>query len=701
MTSYQWPTTGDNYPKDVAGHASHLRADFDLVSNAADLNLSHTALLPAELYSKICTGMKKGIAEARSNGYCPEWSEIAESIFCKVMLKHITTEAVSQARDRIPLPQFKGLHKSYNALHTKLIARIPPTATTHKPICADAATQATPASRPVEHPQETTTATALVQPPDKTMTRLRTKDVNTEESEDDFSAEEGSGDEESNDEESDKEESNGKESDEEEGEKQVCKGEEANDNQGVPESEDSDSGSDSGSDSSEDGSSDDSSGTEEDSGTQSDASGEEAEHQELVGEQSLQKSVEDKWGFSTRVNIQIKHQASVNRLEGMAVDDLSRLVALSIKSFLQQHSSSLLVSGDCDSVPRLRLDGNLRTGLLAKTHEDLQNFIALPGFDQHFEMALIGSPGPCYKVMMHGVEINSLQFQSRKQKAEIIGKLADANPTIGDNARPMISDISWRKNSKKNVTASLIVEFLDMGQANQYLLRGIIWHRKRHSCETLDNNGRLFRCGRCQAYGHISKNCSAPYRCGKCADQHSTPTCTSNTSKCASCGGAHRAGHKNCPVKQKEKRGVGFKIENAPQPTKPVAEAERTPFSDLRKLASAQKTLTEASIPSPVSLGAESADDEAESNSKHSFHDPAVIMQELESLKRKVMALDNALQTNASGGTKRRAGEAFPSGAEAESSDMAGKRIKKEEPTGEDSMGLWRQPSPFVVNRPD
>ena len=93
MTSNKWPATGDDCPQDIAKHASCLKADFDLVSKTADISLTRTSKLPSTLKPSILTGIEKGIAEARNNGYCPKWSKVDESIFRDVMLKNIATEA--------------------------------------------------------------------------------------------------------------------------------------------------------------------------------------------------------------------------------------------------------------------------------------------------------------------------------------------------------------------------------------------------------------------------------------------------------------------------------------------------------------------------------------------------------------------------------------------------------------------------------
>ena len=123
MATDNWPATGCKVPKDIAKHAARLKAEFDSVSDTIGTingNLSNTNSLPAGLVSRIEKGIENGIAESRSNGYCPEWSEVDKIIFSKVLLKNITTATALEARDQVPTPQFYGLHESFDKLYAKL-----------------------------------------------------------------------------------------------------------------------------------------------------------------------------------------------------------------------------------------------------------------------------------------------------------------------------------------------------------------------------------------------------------------------------------------------------------------------------------------------------------------------------------------------------------------------------------------------------
>ena len=706
MATYSWPATGDECPQDIAKHANCLKTDFDLVSKASAISLSQSKRLPSSLQSSILTGIEKGISEARNNRYCPKWSKVDESIFRNVMLKNIATEAALKARDRIPLDQFNGLHKSYNALHTKLVAQLPPTATSHQSVRPDAPIQATSVRGLVEPSRGTNTAVTFVRTSGKTLTSPQEKngkDVIEKKSNDDSNEQGNSGEE---------------ESEEEESEEEERKGQDAEDAQAVMDSEDSETGS----DSSEESSSDSSSGGEEEN--------EDDEDQEIVKEDTVGKAIGYISGPSTTVQLEIKDQATVNRMEDMEPSELLRSISCSLKDHLREKQLSSV--GVQISAASLLDSGDVNVAICLNTRVGLSIIYHLKGWDENFERTLIGHLVPTYKVL---VETNNLTFQTRKEKSEIIRELVDANRLIGDeNGIRPIRDIYWAKDplKKSSPLASLIVEFVDSQQANQVLVRGLSWQKKRHGCDRADEEGKLLRCGRCQAYGHLSgkfpKECKAPYLCGKCAGPHLTRTCKSEISKCASCGGGHHAGDTHCPEKAKARDNLKFKNENTSQATKSATDASRMPPSDVQRSTSAGRTQTEASMPSPVSLDAESAEDDVgsdskqplpevetaqddvESESKQSLSQAdsaqdtsavlATLQQEFEDIKKKFVALDTILQSKVSGGTKRRADEAFMNGAGAESSSIAAKRIKKEEPTQEDSMGLYRQPSLYSEDRP-
>ena len=314
--------------------------------------------------------------------------------------------------------------------------------------------------------------------------------------------------------------------------------------------------------------------------------------------------------------------------------------------------------------------------------------------------------------MMHAVDVRSLEFRTRVEKSAIIRKLADANRATGDGigAEPIINDIFWTQKSLEKTLRLLKVEVLDSKLANQALARGLSWQGTLHHCERAGRKNKLLRCGRCQEYGHLDIRCSAPHQCGRCAGSHPTATCKSEKVKCATCGGGHRAGSNSCPVKAKARKSLEFKDEKPSKATKSTAEAKAKPASRVRRSISTARTQTEASIPSPVSLDANPSQHEISFKSDQSLPeanptqatppDTPTLLKRIQDVEKVAMALKAALETKSSSQPKRRAGEAFVIGAEAESSNIATKRIKQEQPTPENSMGLYHQPSPFIVHRP-
>ncbi|CAD6577569.1 MAG: hypothetical protein ASARMPREDX12_008399 [Alectoria sarmentosa] len=681
--TYAWPSTGRHRPEDAAEHAARLKTDFDLVSNTVN-SLSNITLLPSVLESRILTGIRKGIVEARSKGCCPELSEIDTGIFSKVMLKNITQEAALEARDRIPLPQFHGLRESYNALYNKLAIQIPSTITTHQTVGASAVTEATSVVDLVNAARKINNETDSSGNSKKLVTirqEEKAKDVNGEESGNESSEEEDSGMEES---------------------------EDADDGQEVIENGNSESGDDcSGDSSGDDGSG--SEESEEDCETDSDAGSDEEENQEIVREESVPNISRDGSGFSTTIDLKIEQQACVNQLERMTALQRSDCLSSSLKKFLgdQQRSSR---SVHISSVNLLD-NGDVRVVIHAETREAIQKITDSTDWDIDFERTIVGSPVPTYNVRMNKVETKGLNFRNRKEKAAIITTLAAVNYATSHMAsvKPTIKDIRWSQYPLPKVAATLIVEFLDPEQATQAVVLGLKWRGKRHGCEREDNKDGLLRCSRCQDYGHLFDKCSAPHRCGNCAGWHPTTTCKLKRRKCASCGGGHRAGKKSCPAKSKARKSIGFLKEIPSQGTKPAAEAQAVPSPDVRHSVSAARTQTETSMPSPVSLDNNFSENEIKPESDQSlpeadhtqdtYPDTATLLKQIEDLRKIVVARDAALQVESSGRIKRRAEEAFAGGADAESSNMAAKRIKQEQPTREDSMGLYRQPSPYIVNR--
>ena len=677
----KWPTTGGHVPKDLGEHAARLKAEFDSVSSAINASLSRNNLLPSVLESKIENGIANGILEAHSNGYCPKWSEIDKTIFSKVLLKNITTATALKARDRIPLPQFHGLHDSFEELYIKIQLQSSTSSQTRPAAAAPVATQPTPAVNPVSTTPKNNTAPkdntipGPVRAPNRAAPARQGKKaklVSSEDTDSDARSDNGEG---------------------EEGESEdnvdVSDGHEAIANENTKTGEKC----------SKDGTDNDVSLDSEVIQADSDSD----------SEQGVCNIVRDGKGFKTNIILNIEQQATVNRLEGMTAAELSACLSSSLKKYLhkqQLSSRSVQIANQ-----NLLDDGHVKLNLQAKTHEALQRLTSSGNWSRDFERRVRPPDVTTCKVRVHKVEINIVRLQSRKEKAATIRILAIANQKSRTEdqvtrVKPIIRDIYWPSNSSQKKSTSLTVEFLDPKDANCVLRRGLYWEGRRHGCEREEREFKLRRCNNCQAYGHLDPECRATHRCGKCAGYHSTASCKSKTVKCSSCGHAHVAGSNGCSAKLEAKRNLEFPTKFSPQAMKTTVEAQATPSPHGRHPTSAARTRIETSMPSPVSLDAADGSIEFETGhllreanpSPDTHQDYASLKREVDDLRRMMTALQSVSPSR----TKRRADEAFAGGAEAESSNkgvILMKRIKKEQPSREGSMGLYRQPSPFIVNR--
>ena len=672
-----WPTTGRDVPKDLGEHAARLKAEFDSVNSAVNASLSRNNLLPSVLVSKIERGIENGIVEASSNGYCPKWSEIDKTIFSKVLLKNITTASALKARDRIPLPQFHGLHESFEELYVKIQPQSSTTSRTGPSVAARVATQPTPVINPVSVALKDDTAPGPVRAANRaapTRQGEKAKLVSSEDTNSDARSENG--------------EWKGGESEQN---VDVSDGHEAIESENIN----------MGKECSKDGTGDDDVGLDSEDGIKTNSDSD--------SELGVCIIVRDGKGFKTNITLNIEKQATVNRLEGMTAAELSACLSSSLEKYLRKQklsSQSVQIENQI-----LLDDGHVNLDLQAKTHEALQRLTSSGIWSQDFERRICPLDVTTCKVTVHKVEINTVRLQNRKEKAATIRILAIANQKSRTEDQvtrvgPIIRDIYWPKNSSQKRSASLTVEYLDPEDANCVLRRGLFWEGRRHRCERAGKRFKLRRCNNCQAYGHYDSKCRATHQCGKCAGYHSTASCKSKTVKCSSCGQGHVARSNECPAKLEARRNLEFPTKPSPQATKPAAEAQATPSPHVRHSTSVARTRTETSLPSPVSLDA--ADEKVEAESKHFLReanpspdphpDYAFIKRELDDIRRMVTALHPEPPSL----TKRRANEAFAGGAEAESSYKGAiplKRIKREPRSREGSMGLYRQPSPFIINR--
>ena len=568
MARSEWPVTGTIHSKEKGIHATLIKCDFDGVNDIASHNLSlPNTLLPPGFESKIRKGIAKGLTEACSNGYCPNLSNIDKCIVRNVILKNVSTAAALEARGYIPLPAFQGLYDSYdslynkiapqkirdkyNVLRVKLTAQLPHTSTSH----TNEAEEIISALGLVKVTQENHTATNVAEISERIVTyRKKKKSQDVKDVESEVHAEsaacsvQGEAQENSN---------------------VVHQQKKMNDGVDDKESEVNDA--------------------------ESATVLNKGEAPRISAGESVLKLRKAGSGFTNTINLKIEHQASVNQMEPMTTADLLNKLASSLRKSLRAQklpsrsvtisNASLLNSGDVEVV------------LNSETRKSLRKFEDVKVWNHDFEKSLIALPVQTCKVTMNTVEVGSMIFQNRKEKAAIIRELAAVNRAIGNGSgvEPEIGDIYWAKDYSQKQKGSLIIEFLDAKQANLALLSEIHWQGRRYHCERLEKHLRLRRCSKCQDYGHELRECSGSYRCGTCAGPHHGTSCRSDMVRCASCRGKHRTGSSGCPVKIEARRRLEFSVENKTHEVHPTS-TQRAQHSDL-----AARTQTETSMPLPAS----------------------------------------------------------------------------------------------------
>lgn len=379
--------------------------------------------------------------------------------------------------------------------------------------------------------------------------------------------------------------------------------------------------------------------------------------------------------YSTSIVVKIVHQMAVTRMEGKNPDRLGEAISVTVgKSFSNKPFRSPVRL----STARLLDCGDVEISAHAEHRVDLERLIQNTAWHGEFEESLGPLPIETYKVKMHNMRIGCMTFGDRKDKSIVIKTLANSNFPVESNngIRSIISDIYWcvgapedKKGKSEKATTALVIEFAFPDQANYAIARGMLWQAKRHACNITDG---FWKCRTCQGDGHLSQTYSAEPRCGKCAGYHLTENCTSTRKRCILCD-------RRYPLKSRY-----FLV---PPATERVAE-----IKDAVKM-----ELDEHEI--MFDLG------------QNDHPRSGTFLRQADDFGAVRIARETALQQKASVGPKREAEDALPQdtfGGEVkrmkqedlEQEDLKPEHIKQEEPRhDEDSMALYRQPSPYIIHR--
>ena len=392
--------------------------------------------------------------------------------------------------------------------------------------------------------------------------------------------------------------------------------------------------------------------------------------------------------YAATIMIKIRHQANVNRIEGTDARHLGEAISVSLEAFFSDNwfRGSVRLSS-----ARLLDSGNVEFVAQAEHREDLERLIQSRAWHEVFERNLGPLPTETYDIRMQNMRIGCMVFTDRKEKATVIRTLADMNFPAGAGNSSVIRDISWcgekrEKPRKKKVqeqrTTALVIQFFRAEQANKALAVGLLWQGTRHACNIADKaRFGLQRCLLCQKLGHLAKTCSAEPRCSRCAGPHRAEYCKSTKVKCVLCGGPHPSAGRGCMVWEQTKKTHGFPNTLWPPAVGPITEIQVA-------------IKTEPDQP-------EFMLDRTQDGTQRRRTDDFRILG---------VARDTDLRPNATIGQKREAEDALPKAESDESTkrrkqedleqEIKQEDLKREDsPDREDSMPLYRQPSPYIVDR--
>ena len=259
--------------------------------------------------------------------------------------------------------------------------------------------------------------------------------------------------------------------------------------------------------------------------------------------------------FSALVTLEIKHQATVNRLVLATSQEILDHLYRSLQKITTRESVRDWIHL---SEPRLVDDGDVMFRADTDTRVRFRP-AQVDAWEAEFE-AGISPRVPTFKLALPDLELNSMNIATRKGKADVIHELIDLNnlrlsSLHGDSE---IVDLAWAPHSKRKRSAWLLIEFSNGQLAKQVLQQGLLWQGTIHRCRMIPIRSANPRCSRCQAYGHLDGVCFAPYCCGRCAEAHPTTDCMSPNTRCAVCGGPHPAASAKCPVRKAEHKKIRF-----------------------------------------------------------------------------------------------------------------------------------------------
>ena len=170
-----------------------------------------------------------------------------------------------------------------------------------------------------------------------------------------------------------------------------------------------------------------------------------------------------------------------------------------------------------------------------------------------------------YKVSMDNIQIGTMNILRGFEKSKTIQMLLNDNDSVLKSFKNPadVRGINWSRNItdlRSFEYMSVTIKFSTAQQANEAIENGIFWHHERRRCRRQEPRPRITQCRNCQAYDHVSKDCSSAPCCHTCAGMHLSnaciidPTVDRESLRCALSGGVHNAMDENYESRKAERR---------------------------------------------------------------------------------------------------------------------------------------------------
>lgn len=259
-------------------------------------------------------------------------------------------------------------------------------------------------------------------------------------------------------------------------------------------------------------------------------------------------------------------QDVMHYLEGIHQEDLLDLVHSALKTRVHHIACKRFLQGA--QVLKRR---NVSLSICSKCSQDTDITNGMKDWPRVLESFVLTTRLRFYKISVDRIQIGTMNILRGVEKSETIQTLVNDNTSVLKSLRnsAQIRGIHWNKDTiglKPIEYTSITITFLSAQQANEAIEHGLLWNHERRPCRRQGPHPRITQCGHCQAYGHVSKDCSSAPRCKVCAGTHLSTACihypAANKAclKCALCGVAHDATNEECTLRQAQRQRL--RLEN-------------------------------------------------------------------------------------------------------------------------------------------